>query len=317
MANDRLPRQVWLLGGVSFFADISGEMIYPLLPLFIVSVLGASATDMGWIEGVATAVVAFASAWAGTRSDRNRRRLRWVRIGYTMPVIGKALLVVATAWPVVLIGRTVDRIGKGFRSSPRDALLADASSAAMRGRAFGLHRSLDTAGAIIGVVISAVLLWWLSGAPDGAGAASRDPRPYRIIFAIAATIGVAAVALTWGVHDASPPSQTDSNASTASDALQDTSLRLPRAYWGTLIMLLVFALANSSDTFLLLRAHHVGLSAWTVVAAYATYNAIYAALSYPAGALSDRIGRWTLIAIGWAIFAAAYALFAKIGRAHV
>jgi len=306
VASDlRLPRQIWLLGGVSFFADISGEMIYPLLPLFIVSVLGASATDMGWIEGVATAMVAFASAWAGTRSDRLRRRVRWVRIGYALPVVGKVVLTAASAWSTVLLGRTVDRIGKGFRTSPRDALIADASSPATRGRAFGLHRSLDTAGALIGVLISAALLWWLTGTPSATADASRDAQPYRIIFAIAAAIGLVALALTWLVRDVAAPESVASKAESV-----PATLSLPGRYWRSLATLLVFALANSSDAFLLLRAHQVGLSAWAVVAAYAAYNVIYAALSYPAGALSDRIGRWWLIAIGWGIFAVAYALFA-------
>src|SRR5579862_1222823 len=148
---DKLPRQVWLLGGVSFFADVSSEMIYPLLPLFVVAVLGATATDMGWIEGIAQGTVALVTAFAGVRSDRFRRRLPWVRWGYGLPVLGKTILVVATGWPLVLIGRTVDRLGKGFRSSPRDALIAEVTPEAIRGRAYGLDRAMDTAGALIGV----------------------------------------------------------------------------------------------------------------------------------------------------------------------
>lgn len=303
MTARRLPRTVWLLGGVSFFADVSGEMIYPLLPLFIVVVLGATATDMGWIEGIAQAVVAFTGAWAGIRSDRFRRRLPWVRLGYGLPVVGKAILVVATAWPFVLIGRTIDRLGKGFRGSPRDALIADATPDAMRGRAFGLHRALDTAGALTGVVLAAVLLYWLSGSPSGTTAtASRDDHPYRVVFAIAAALGVAAVVLTFLVKEVSdPPAKHDAPAG---------KLALPPAYWRALVILLVFAIANSADTFLLLRASQVGLSPWAVVAAYASYNIIYAVVSYPAGALSDRVGRWTIVGIGWVIYAAVYAAFA-------
>ena len=118
----RLARTVILLGWVSFFADVSGEMTYPLLPLFVVGALGASATSLGWIEGVAQAVVAVLAAWAGWRSDRVRRRTPYIRFGYGLPVLGKALLAFATAWPLVLVGRTVDRFGKGMRGSPRDAL---------------------------------------------------------------------------------------------------------------------------------------------------------------------------------------------------
>ncbi len=302
-SRDKLPNQVWLLGGVSFFADISGEMIYPLLPLFIVAVLGASATDMGWIEGLAQGVVALVTAWAGIRSDRFRRRLPWVRVGYGLPVIGKAILVVAGSWPVVMLGRTVDRLGKGFRGSPRDALIADVIEPGQRGRAFGLHRALDTAGALVGVIAAAVLLWWLSGTPNGTGAPSTDERPYRIIFAIAAVMGLAAVALTFLVKDAHDPAPPKPQVAAG-------RFELPAVYWKVLAVLLVFSIANSSDTFLLLRAGNVGLSPWAVVAAYAMYNVLYAAISYPAGVLSDRWGRWRVIAVGWVIYAGVYALFA-------
>ena len=299
----KLPRQVWLLSAVSFFADVSSEMIYPLLPLFIVAVLGASATAMGWIEGLAQGTVALVSAWAGLRSDRYRRRMPWVRAGYGLPVIGKAILAAASAWPIVLFGRTVDRIGKGFRGSPRDAMIADVITPDQRGRAFGLHRALDTAGALVGVIVAAILLYWLSGTPDGTGAPSTDARPYRIIFAIAAAMGLCAVALTFLVKDRPEPAQAKPE--------ETGTLALPAAYWKVLAILLVFSLANSSDTFLLLRAQGVGLSAWAVVAAYAMYNVLYAAVSYPAGALSDRWGRWRVIAVGWVIYAVVYALFAS------
>lgn len=305
-APPKLPRQVWLLGGVSFFADVSGEMIYPLLPLFVVGVLGASATELGWIEGIAQAVVALLTAYAGVRSDRGRRRLPWVRWGYGLPVAGKAILAGAVAWPMVLLGRTVDRLGKGLRASPRDALITDVTPAAARGRAFGLHRAMDTAGALVGVVTSAVLLWWLSGSPRGEAAPAHvDAHPYRVIFAIAAALGVAALALTFVVkepaHEAPVPPPR---------AAAGGRMALPREYWLVLAMLVVFALANSSDAFLLLRASHVGLSPWDVVLAYAVYNVVYTLGSYPAGALSDRLGRWRVIGIGWAIYAVVYVGFA-------
>lgn len=293
----KLPRQVWLLGGVSFFADVSSEMIYPLLPLFVVAVLGASATEMGWIEGVAQAVVALLAAYAGIRSDRFRRRLPWVQLGYGLPVVGKAILAAASAWPLVLIGRTVDRVGKGFRGSPRDALIADAVPQAQRGRAFGLHRAMDSAGALVGVTLAAVLLWQLDGAGHG------DAWPFRVIFAIAAGLGVAAVALTLLVHDTPI-------AAAAAPRAKGAKLALPRAYWLVLAMLLVFGVANSSDTFLLLRASEVGLSPLDAVLAYALYNVLYTLVSYPAGALSDRYGRWRVIGVGWTVYALVYAGFA-------
>lgn len=303
MTQKKLPTQVWLLSAVSFFADVSGEMIYPLLPLFIVAVLHATATDMGWIEGVAQGAVALVTAWAGIRSDRFRKRVPWVRWGYALPVVGKAILVVASAWPFVLLGRTVDRVGKGIRNSPRDALIADVIDDDQRGRAFGLHRALDTAGALVGVVTAALLLYWLSGTPNGTGAPSTDPGPYRIIFAIAAGMGLCAAALTFVVKDPVEPPPVKGQEAPAAFAL-------PAAYWKVFTILILFSIANSSDTFLLLRAQNVGLSAWAVVAAYAMYNVLYAAISYPAGVISDKLGRWKVIAVGWVLYAGVYAGFA-------
>ena len=314
----KLPREVWLLGGVSFFADVSGEMIYPLLPLFVVVVLGASATDLGWIEGLAAGVVALLTAYAGIRSDRRRHRVPWVRWGYGLPVAGKSILAAATSWPMVLLGRAVDRVGKGLRGSPRDALITDVTPREIRGRAFGLHRTMDTAGALVGVIAAAVLMWWLAGTPSARAAqATAHPaaRPYRIIFIVSAAMGLASLALTFFVRE--PAAHAPAAATAPRPPSAGERLHLPRAYWIVLAMLVVFALANSSDTFLLLRADQVGLSPWSVVIAYALYNVVYTAASYPAGVLSDRFGRWRVIGAGWAIYAAAYAGFAVADRTTV
>jgi MFS family permease len=300
----RLPREVWLLGVVSLFNDISTEMIYPLLPMFTVAVLGATATDLGWIEGSAQAVVALMTAWAGITSDRKRRRVPWIRLGYALPVAGKLMLALATTWPFVLIGRSVDRFGKGFRSSPRDALIADVTPDELRGAAYGLDRALDTAGAFIGVIAAAFLLWWLPAGTDAS-------RPIRIVLVIAAALGVVSFMVALLVREAARRDDDSPKPDAAGP------ITLPRAYWQTLAILIVFALANSSDTFVLLRASDVGLKPWTVVAAYAVYNLVYALASYPAGALSDRVSRWTLVAVGWAIYAVAYAGFAIVTPVRV
>jgi MFS family permease len=287
----RVARDVVLLGWVSFFNDISSEMIYPLLPMFLVLVLGASATSLGWVEGVAQAVVALLAAWTGWHSDRVRRRVPYVQVGYGLPVVGKLVLVAAVAWPMVLLGRTIDRIGKGIRSSPRDALIADATTPETRGRAFGLHRAMDSAGAVVGVVLAAILVGVL-----GTGTA----RDFRIVFAVAAVLGLIAVAFTFVLREPAHAVTAVSEAPASSDT------KLSRRYWAVLAILLVFSLANSSDTFLLLRAQQVGLAPWAVVVAYAVFSTVYMAVSYPAGVLSDRVGRWPLILVGWAIYAVVY-----------
>lgn len=301
-----------LLGWVSFFNDVSSEMIYPLLPLFMVAVLGASATSLGWVEGVATAAVAVLTAWAGWRSDRFRRRVPYVRIGYGLPVVGKAILIGAVAWPMVLLGRTIDRVGKGIRSSPRDALIADTTRDEDLGRAFGLHRAMDSAGAVVGVLLSAVLLWWLSGSPVKSASATTEYTAvaFRTVFAIAAVLGLAAVGFTFALRE---PRHDDAAAAPPASGVGGLS----RGYWTVMALLLVFALANSSDTFLLLRASQLGLAPWEVVLAYALFSFVYTLMSYPAGVLSDRFGRWPVIAAGWLLYAAVYIGLANSGATAI
>ena len=299
-----LSREVIVLGWVSFFNDVSSEMIYPLLPMFMVAVLGASATSLGWVEGVATAAVAVLTAWAGWHSDRFSRRVPYVRVGYALPVLGKGLLIAAVAWPMVLAGRTIDRLGKGLRNSPRDALIADTTAKEDRGRAFGLHRAMDSAGAVVGVLLSALLLWWLEKSDAPATA-------FRIIFAIAAGLGLAAVACTLALRE--PPRAAPAATTSAPVARP----KLSRQYWLVMTLLIVFSIANSSDTFLLLRAAYVGLPPYQVVLVYALFSFVYMAVSYPAGVLSDRLGRWPMIAIGWILYAGVYCAFAVTGATAI
>jgi len=332
---ERLPRAVRVLGWVSFFADISSEMAYPLLPLFVVGALHAPATTLGLIEGLAAVLVALLAFWSGRSSDRTRRRLPAVRWGYGLPIAGKALIAVAVGWPMVLAGRLVDRVGKGLRGSPRDALIADATPAAMRGRAFGFHRAMDTAGACVGGLLSAGLLVLLTD--DGSAPASV----LRLLFGIAAALGVAAFALTLLLREApaadvAAPARdlaaSDSVASSAAPAFMSPRAAAPsgatssatsgaavppvesaasrHAFGITLAVLAVFALANSSDTFLLLRASGLGLSPQAVVLAWTSANLVFALLAYPVGKLSDRVGRWVPLAFGWTLYAAVYVAFA-------
>jgi MFS family permease len=334
----RLPATVWLLSWVSLLADISGEMMYPLLPLFLVSVLGASKVQIGAIEGLALLMVALMSAYSGWRSDRSGmlgpRRVPWIRWGYGLPVLGKGLIALASIWPMVLAGRLLDRLGKGLRGAPRDALLADAVDETQRGQAFGLHRALDTIGALLGVLLAALLFWWWSGSPGGAvglpvdNAASPtvDAWAYRAVFATAALLGLGSWLLTFVIREPQGLKAELPDDSTAPIGLAEEtgSLTARKAnlwsslspkYWSTLVILGLFSLANSSDTFLLLRASELGFSPWEVVLAYALFNAMYALGSYPAGNLSDRWGRWSMITLGWVIYIAVYFTFAFLERA--
>ena len=354
-----LPRSVWLLSWVSFFADVSSEMVYPLLPLYLISVLGSSKTQLGVIEGCAVLIVSLMSAVAGFRSDRKGKgggRVPWIRWGYGLPVIGKSIIAMANVWPIVLGGRLLDRFGKGLRGAPRDALIADAVSKDQRGRAFGMHRAFDTAGALIGVLLSALLLWWLTGTPQETTSAevltAATVTPgwvYRTIFAVGAALGLASTVLTFLVRESDPAqtsvdppvdklvppscpevpakSETSPGSVVAESSPGNTPdktrlqpfatgwLNLPGQYWAVLGVLILFSLANSSDTFLLLRASELGFSAWGVVLVYAVYNITYSALSYPAGVLSDKLGRWNIIAVGWVIYVISYTGFALLPAA--
>ena len=322
-----LPRSVWILSWISFFADVSSEMVYPILPLFMVQVLGSSKSQLGLMEGGAVLLVALMSAYAGFRSDRKGPgggRVKWIRIGYGMPVLGKAIIAVATAWPMVLGGRLFDRFGKGLRGAPRDALIADAVAPDQRGRAFGLHRAFDTAGALIGVLASAFLLWWLTGTPQKTianevlTAAAQTPEwVYRVILWTGAGLGLASLALSFMIEESQPDEASAASPGAGQRPSEAPSwLQLPRSYWSVLAILVLFSLANSSDTFLLLRASDLGYSPWQVVLAYALFNVTYAGLSYPFGVLSDRLGRWRIIAVGWAIYAAVYAGIALLPQSQ-
>ncbi len=324
-----LPRSVWILSLISFFADVSSEMVYPILPLFTVQILGSSKSKLGLMEGAAVLLVALMSAYAGFRSDRKGPgggRVKWIRLGYGMPVLGKALIAVATTWPLVMGGRLLDRFGKGLRGAPRDALIADAVTADQRGRAFGLHRAFDTTGALLGVLAASFLLWWLTGIPEPpsdpetlASAAQTPAWVYRVILWTGAGLGLAALGLTMLVQEPEPaPGEADSTASpdSAHTAPSGGWRSMPRSYWAVLSVLGLFSLANSSDTFLLLRASDLGFTPWKAVLVYAIFNVTYAGLSYPIGVLSDRLGRWRIIAMGWAIYAAVYAAIAVLPKSQ-
>ncbi|EGB15605.1 major facilitator superfamily MFS_1 [Pseudodesulfovibrio mercurii] len=296
-----LPHAIITLGWVSFFTDVASEMVYPVVPLFLVAVLGAPATVLGAMEGAAEAVVCLMKGASGWHSDRIGRRTPFVRAGYGLGALSKPLLAMAFSWPMVFIARIIDRSGKGLRTTARDAMIADAAPAAIAGRAYGFHRAMDTTGAIVGVLLSMGLLALLPG-------------HYRTIFLLAALPGIVAVWLTFRLKepDAAP-------AATAAPRLplREALRGLPPAYWRALLLLSLFSLANSTDALLLLRTRDLGFSDTHVIGAYVLFNLVYAASAYPAGILSDRIGRWRLMLGGWTLYALTYFGFALSGPAGI
>lgn len=295
-----LPRNVVLLGVTSFFADVSGEMIYPLVPIFLTGTLGAPVAVVGLIEGVAESTASLVKLGSGWFSDRIGRRMPLVISGYGLATIGKLLLALAFAWPVVLVARFVDRFGKGVRGSPRDALIADSAPPELRGRAFGLHRSMDTAGAVVGPLLALFLVAFL------------DDR-LRLVFLLAVIPGLLSVlSLTLVREGPGPPRSASSAASAGTPSLLQTFRDMDRRLLLFMAASLVFAIGNSSDIFLILRAKDLGLSTTATVLAYVLYNFVYMSAALPAGIISDRLGRRGVFVVGLFVFAAVYAGFAVV-----
>ena len=290
-----LTRNVTVLSGVSFLQDAASELLYPILPIFLTVTLGAPVAVVGLVEGLAEGAAALTKLLSGALSDRVPRR-RLVALGYGLAAVGKLLIALATAWPVVLAGRGVDRLGKGIRGAPRDALLVQGVPVHERGRVFGFHRTADTAGAVVGPLIGL------------AGYALLDHR-IRPLLVIAVIPAVLSALLVAAIREQPRP------ASTAPVEPQRAgSARRPRPGWRALPadyrrlvgVLALFSLVNFPDALLLLRLHEIGFTVTGVVAAYVLYNLSYAGLSYPAGLLADRWSRRGVYTAGLACFAVAY-----------
>lgn len=310
--TDPIPRTVWMLSWISFFADISSEIIYPILPFLAVGAIGLSRFQLGMIEGAAVLLVAIMSAWAGIQSDRSpsRRRILWIRVGYGLPMIARVMIALATNGWMLGCGRLLDRFGKGLRGAPRDSLLADSVIPSQLGRAFGLHRAMDTAGALSGVVMAAIFMAYFEVSASRESDRIASDWGLRGIIWIGSALGMIAFIITWQI-----PSSTNQTVDERQSGQNDGPVApLSRAYWKLLAVFILFSLANSSDAFLLLRVVDLGFSATGAVMLYAAYNAVYAFASYPLGNLSDRIDRRYLIGIGWGIYAFVYLVVGLISK---
>jgi MFS family permease len=295
-----LPRNVWALTLTSFFTDISSEMVLNLLPLFLANVLGVRTNLIGLIEGIAESTASILKVFSGWLSDRLRSRKGLTVAGYSLSAFSKPFLYLATTWQGVLLVRFADRVGKGIRTSPRDALIADSIDARHRGLAFGLHRAGDTLGAFVGlgIALAVVLI-------SQAGSLDLTVSTFHIIVlasVIPGALGVLALAL--GARDV--PVKGDAKPPRLS--LRETSPQFRRF----LLIVVIFTLGNSSDAFLTLRAQERGLSVAGILGMLMTFNLVYALVSGPAGALSDRFGRRRLILIGWAVYGLIYLGYAFV-----
>ncbi|MGZ6260254.1 MAG: MFS transporter [Candidatus Limnocylindrales bacterium] len=306
-----LSRNVLALSLVSLLTDVSSEMLVYLIPLFLANVLAASPAIIGLIEGVAESCASLLKLASGAISDRMRRRRLLVGLGYGASVISKALYLVAYTWPVVLVARVGDRVGKGIRTAPRDALLADSTASDTRGRAFGFHRAMDTLGAFIGVATAALVIALLHP-----GEQQLDEGTFQLLVLLALIPGVLAlVTIVLGVQEIRPragprPARV---GPTLRARLGAELRRFPRVFWLFVLASAVFTLGNSSDAFLALRTQALGATILELLLMIVAFNLANAVTAFPIGALSDRVGRRGLIALAWSIYALAYAGFALAG----
>lgn len=285
-----LSRNTFLLALASLFADISTEMLYPVLPIFLTQTLKASGSVVGLVEGVAVATQNIVQGFAGSLSDRLQRRKPIALAGYLLAAIGKPVMGVAMVWQGVLGGRFLDRLGTGARSAPRDALIASSVDEANRGRAFGLEGVGDNAGAFLGPLLAVLLLivWHLDT---------------RLIFYLAVIPGLLAFLMVLLVEERP--------VELMAKAKIDVSFRrFPKAYWKYLQATALFGIGNSSNAFLILQTKDIGASLTTAILIYAGFNLVAALVSYPAGSLSDRLGRRNILLLAFAVFLITYIGFA-------
>jgi MFS family permease len=285
-----LTRNLKVVSAVSFMQDAASELLYPLMPILLTSVLGAPVAVVGAIEGIAEGVAAATKVVAGRLSDRFRKK-PLVALGYGLAAAGKVLVAAANVWGVVLVGRAVDRLGKGIRGAPRDALLVQDIPVAARGRAFGFHRAADTAGAVVGPLIALA----------GYELLDHRLRPLLWVAVVPAVLSVLLVALL------REPRVERRGGVVATGSSTVSSGPLTPAYWRVVVVLGLFSLVNFPDALLLLRLHEIGFGVVGVILAYVGYNLVYTVLSYPAGVVADRLGPRTVFAVGLLVFATAYA----------
>ncbi len=285
-AGGRLPRTLWVLGVVSLLMDTSSETIHALLPVFLVGVLGASATALGMVEGLAEAVASFTRLASGRLADRLPRRKPLVLAGYGLAALAKPLFALAGGVGAVLVARVLDRIGKGIRGAPRDALIADLVPEALRGRAYGLRQALDTVGVVLGPLAASALMLLVAG----------DVRRVYLFAVVPAILSVAVLA-----RFVREPQRTVAGVPAARPSWRADLARLPGTFWLVLAAAGIGLVARLVEAFLILRLYELGLAAAVSPLVLVAMNLVYAACAYPFGALADRLPRAALLALAFGL----------------
>lgn len=290
-----ITRTVWFISLISLFNDFSSEMLYPIIPLYLQQI-GYGSVLIGILEGIAECVAGLSKIYMGSLSDSFQRRLPFVQLGYALSVLSRPLIGLTSIVGLIFLGRSLDRTGKGIRSGARDAILGDESTESNRAEVFGLHRSMDTAGAVLGPIVAIVYLYY-------------NPEDYRSLFLITLIPGIVALFFTFQIKE---KKRTTSPVKTFSIRKHFSYFKqAPSPYLKLLIPLLLFALVNSSDMFLLMRAKQIGMGERDVLLLYLTFNLAYTIFAFPVGKLADRIGHMRILILGLLIYALSYILFAS------
>ena len=297
-----VTRTVWILSFISLFTDTASEMLYPIMPIYLKSI-GFSIVLIGILEGVAEGIAGLSKGYFGKLSDNSGKRVPFVQLGYALSAISKPMmgLFIYPLW--VFLSRTIDRFGKGIRTGARDAMLSDEATTENKGRVFGLHRSMDTFGAVLGPSLALVYLYFY-------------PEDYRTLFFIAFVPGLLALLTSFYLKDKNVRAENKMTSTPFFSFLRYWKSS-PLIYRKVLIGLLVFSLFNSSDVFLLLKAKQAGLSDSLIIGVYIFYNLIYALFAFPIGILADKIGLKKIFIVGLALFATVYLGMALNTNAYI
>jgi MFS family permease len=291
--KSNFTKRVWLLGFISLFTDAASEMLYPIMPLYLNSI-GYGMAMIGFLEGLAEAAASISKAYLGKWSDHVGKRVIFVQIGYGLSALSKPLIILSNAFSYITILRVLDRFGKGIRSSARDAILNEESTATNKASIFGFHRSMDTIGAVIGPLVALAILYF-------------KPAQYKILFVVAIIPSLLSIICTQLLKE--KPSQQKTKIAKEKTSLFGYWKDSSKTYKQSFMILILFALVNSSDVFLLMHLKEIGFSEVQVLALYIIYNIVLALLAYPLGQFADKFGKQKIIGLGFMVFAFVYACF--------
>lgn len=292
-----ITRTVWIISIVSLLNDFSSEMLYPVIPLYLKQI-GYGSLIIGILEGIAECIAGFSKMYMGSLSDKFQKRLPFIQIGYALSILSRPLIGISNYIALIFSARAFDRIGKGIRTGARDALLADEATSSTKAQVFGLHRSMDTLGAVLGPLAALLFLYF-------------NPEKYKLLFLISLVPGIFSIVFTFFIKEKKetfllPPKPTFSLSENFS-----FYKKAPKQYLTIVFFLIIFSLVNSSDLFLLLRAKEIGISETKLIGLYILFNLVYATFSFPIGKLADRYRKMNIFLIGLFIYAIAYYLFSK------